>query len=159
MINPEIRQIGPSELKLLLQLNDYNDPDEMLSSNKDKLLKSDIGIYVAFCGTHPVGEIRVSYTSSDFNEAVRNVRAYVYALRVKPEVENKGIGSSLLSAVLKDLRLHGYQQATIGVEENNVKAKYMYTKAGFTEFLGKRSEKYQGDEFAYSLYLKQLCNR
>jgi ribosomal protein S18 acetylase RimI-like enzyme len=53
---------------------------------------------------------------------------------------------------------NGYTEFTIGVEDDNEKAKHIYFKYGFTEAIGKG----YGDEFdqsSYTLYLMKLENK
>ena len=43
---------------------------------------------------------------------------------------------------------------TVGVEDNNARARYMYEKNGFAEPIARIKESYQGDSYEYDLLLK-----
>ena len=59
-----------------------------------------------------------------------------------------------MSEVISTLSQKGYSEFTIGVEDDNETAVHIYSKLGFTQFVGKISEEYQGDSYEYGLYLR-----
>ena len=149
-----IRTIQANELSILSKLYDYNDFDEMISSNKNKILNNTIDIFGLFNDDSKIiGEIRVMYENIDETFAKRNVRAYLYAFRIHEDYQNMGYGKHLINNVLLILENRGYKEFTVGVEDDNY-AINIYKKMGFTKFLKKVNEEYQGDKYTYNLYLK-----
>ena len=57
--------------------------------------------------------------------------------------------------VLAVLKEAGYSEFTVGVEDDNFRAIHIYQALGFNEFLLRKHEEYQGDEYDYNLYLKR----
>ena len=57
--------------------------------------------------------------------------------------------------VIAAIEARGYREITIGVEDENTLAKHIYAKFGFTEFVERRSESYQGDSYEYDLLLRR----
>ena len=55
---------------------------------------------------------------------------------------------------MKILAENGYSEFTVGVEDDNTRARYMYEKNGFTEPIARIKECYQGDSYEYDLLLK-----
>ncbi len=55
--------------------------------------------------------------------------AEVYALYVDPECWDKGIGTNLLDHAVRDLRRHGYQDATLWCLASNQQARNFYERA------------------------------
>ena len=62
----------------------------------------------------------------------------------------------MLENVLNILQRNGYKEFSVGVEDDNVKARYMYEKYGFTEPIARIKESYQGDSYEYDLLLKRI---
>lgn len=151
-----IRTLTVTELPILAALNDYNDPEEMISANTLEITQGNRDIFGLFDAGRIIGELRVKYRSDDPLEAVFGQRAYLYAFRILPQFQGRGLGTELMDHVINLLREQGYRELTVGVEDDNLRAIHMYRKAGFTELLARKQEEYQGDSYAYNLYLKQL---
>ena len=56
---------------------------------------------------------------------------------------------------LKELEKQGYYEFTVGVEDDNIRARYIYKKYGFNTVISRQKESYQGDSYEYDLLLKQ----
>lgn len=101
-----------------------------------------------------IGEIHAAYVHNDERFAVRNKRVYLFAFRIHKDFQGRGYGQFLLSEVISTLSQKGYSEFTIGVEDDDETAVHIYSKLGFTQFVGKISEEYQGDSYEYGLYLR-----
>lgn len=149
-----VRPIAVNELELLLQLFDYNDPNEMLVENTEKINDGSVEIFGLFRGDRLIGELHAAYVSDDERFAVRGKRAYLFAFRVHNDFQGQGCGQLLMNEVISTLQKKGYSEFTIGVEDDNEPAKHIYTKLGFSCFVAGLREEYQGDTYEYSLYLR-----
>lgn len=149
-----IRILNTSELNLLFQLFDYNDPDEMITENTRDINEKKIDIFGLFRENRLIGEIHAAYVHNDERFAVRNKRVYLFAFRIHKDFQGRGYGQFLLSEVISTLSQKGYSEFTIGVEDDNETAVHIYSKLGFAQFVGKISEEYQGDSYEYGLYLR-----
>lgn len=151
------RRINKEEFSKLRRL--FPDTDMMWEKFKNKRLKqfdeSDIDIYVIEKDNIFVGEISVNYSSHDLeSETIPNVRVYLEAFRLDKEYQGKGLGQKLIEYTIADLESRGYEEFTIGVEEDNNIAKHIYFKYGFTEAI----DKGHGNEYDpcdYTLYIKK----
>ena len=150
----QIKKLSVSELHTLTQLFDYNDVEEMIAENKRDIENRSIDIFVVYLNNQLVGELHVAYEKEDKNFAERGKRAYLFAFRVQEEYQNQGIGKYLLEKVLDTLKTEGYTEFSVGVEDDNLRAKYIYQKYGFTKVIARKSESYQGDSYEYDLLLK-----
>lgn len=150
----KIKKLNVQELDILTELYDYNDVEQMLLENAENIRNGSIDIFLLYDKDTAVGELHVMYESDDENFAVRGRRAYLFALRVRQELQNKGYGTYLLKEVLSILEENGYCEFTVGVEDDNFRAKHIYQACGFDEFLLRKQEEYQGDFYEYDLYLK-----
>lgn len=151
-----VRIINTDEIKLLFQLFDYNDPDEMIAENTRDIIEDKIDIFGLFQENRLIGEIHVAYIHDDDRFAVKNKRAYLFAFRIHKNFQGKGYGQFLMNEVVSILSEKGYSEFTIGVEDDNEMAIHIYSKLGFTQLIGRISEKYQGDSYEYGLYLRSL---
>lgn len=149
-----VRKLETTELSLLLPLFNYKNVDEMIAENTRDIENSVIDIFALFDEEKIIGELRVKYISDDNRFAEKGKRAYLYAFRVHQKYQGKGLGKFLLENVLTTLAENGYSEFTVGVEDDNVKARYMYEKHGFTESVARIKESYQGDSYEYDLLLK-----
>ena len=60
--------------------------------------------------------------------------AYLYALRVRPEYRNRGIGTELVREAEAILRQRGFSRALISVAKDNDAARRLYERLGFEAF-------------------------
>ena len=151
-----VRIINTDEIKLLFQFFDYNDPDEMIAENTRDIIEDKIDIFGLFQENRLIGEIHVAYIHDDDRFAVKNKRAYLFAFRIHKNFQGKGYGQFLMNEIVSILSEKGYSEFTIGVEDDNEMAIHIYSKLGFTQLIGRISEKYQGDSYEYGLYLRSL---
>ena len=109
-----------------------------------------------FIGNRPAGELHVMYDNIDTDFALKNKRAYLYAYRIHKDFQNKGWGKILMQAVLSMLEKQGYCEFTIGVEDNNERARHLYIKFGFTESISRKKETYQNSSYEYNLLIRRI---
>lgn len=151
-----VRKLKTAELPLLTQLFNYKNVDEMIVENTKEIENGVIDIFGLFDGDKIIGELRAKYISDDNRFAIKDKRAYLYAFRIHKEYQGKGLGNFLLENVLNILQENGYSEYTVGVEDDNLKARYMYEKHWFTEPIARIKESYQGDSYEYDLLLKRI---
>ncbi|MEE1503285.1 MAG: GNAT family N-acetyltransferase [Acutalibacteraceae bacterium] len=143
-----------TELSMLTTLFNYKDVNEMITENTRDIENGVVDIFALFDRDKIIGELRVKYISDDKRFAVKGKRAYLYAFRIHKKYQGKGLGNFLLENVLTILAENGYREFTVGVEDDNTKARYMYEKYGFAEPITRIKESYQGDSYEYDLLLK-----
>ena len=124
----------------------------------EEFKKNQMDVFIIENENEFVGELTINYANHDLlTETIPNQRIYFEAFRVDREFQGKGLGQELINYCINTLANEGYTEFTIGVEEDNERAKHIYSKYGFTEAI----DKGQGDEFdpsEYTLYLKRLDN-
>ncbi len=150
-----VRKLKTSELSMLTKLFKYKDVNDMIAENTRDIENGIIDIFALFDDDKIIGELRVKYISDDNRFAEKGKRVYLYAFRVHRKCQGKGLGNFLLENVLTILSENGYNEFTVGVEDDNTKARYMYEKQGFTEPIARIKESYQGDSYEYDLFLKR----
>ncbi len=150
-----VRKLKVSEIPMLTVLFKYKDAKAMIAENTKDIENEVIDIFALFDGAKIIGELRVKYISDDNQFAEKGKRAYLYAFRIHHKYQGKGLGNFLLENVLTILAENGYSEFTVGVEDYNAKARYMYGKYGFTESIARIKESYQGDSYEYDLLLRR----
>lgn len=151
-----VRKLKTTELPLLTQLFNYKNVDEMIAENTKETENGVIDIFALFDDDKIIGELRVKYISDDNRFAEKGKRVYLYAFRVHRKYQDKGLGNFLLENVLTILANNDYSEITVGVEDDNARARYMYEKNGFAEPIARIKESYQGDSYEYDLLLKRI---
>lgn len=140
--------------------NLFPDDDTLWLKYRDKRLNEiankETDTYVIEHNGEFIGELTINYISHDLpTEAIPNQRVYLQAFRLDKKYQKQGLGQELISFVLNDLETKGYTEFTVGVEEDNIIAKHIYFKFGFTEAI----DKGYGDEFDptdYTLYMRSI---
>ena len=89
-----------------------------------------------------VGEIAYVLDMKDSDYTITNKRIYISRLIVKKEYRNKGIGGILVDFILEKVKEMGYNEATIGVDKDNMSALHLYKKKGFTNVLFEGKDEY-----------------
>lgn len=155
MTDLTLRPMSAAELHALTVLFDYNDVPAMIAENTRLIESGAFNIYLLFEGDKLIGELHVTWRSDDPFAAIDGQRAYLSAYRILEERQGLGYGQALLHGVIDAIEARGYREITIGVEDDNLRAKHLYRKFGFTEFVARRSESYQGDSYEYDLLLRR----
>lgn len=150
-----LRPMTTAELSALTALFDYNDVPAMIAENTRLIDSGAFSIYLLFEDGNLIGELHVTWRSDDPLAAIDGQRAYLSAYRIREERQGLGYGQVLLRGVIDAIETRGYREITIGVEDDNLRAKHLYHKFGFTEFVARRSESYQGDSYEYDLLLRR----
>lgn len=154
-MNPEVRRLSAENLAVLLNLFDYEDTVSMLERNRIRMERGSMDIFVLYLDGEPAGELRAAYEKEDIRYAEKNKRAYLYAFRIREAFQGNGWGTKLLQYVLDWLAHEGYTEYTIGVEDDNLRARHIYEKAGFTEYVLSQTEEYEGSSYMFRLLLKK----
>ena len=151
-----LRPMEAAELAALTALFDYNDVPAMITENTRLIESGAFSIYLLFEDAELIGELHVTWRSADPLAALDGKRAYLSAFRIREDKQGLGFGQHLLQGVIAEIEARGYREITIGVEDDNLRAKHLYQKFGFTEFVARRSESYQGDSYEYDLLLRSI---
>ena len=150
-----IRKLKATELSILTQLFNYKDIDDMIFENTRNIENGIIDIFALFNNNKLIGELHVKYDNEDKDFAEKGKRAYLFAFKIHKDYQGKGLGSYLLKTVIDELNANGYHELTVGVEDDNIRARYMYEKHGFIQPIARIKETYQGDSYEYDLLLRK----
>ncbi len=149
------RKLKTEELGILTELFNYKNIDEMIEENTESISNRLRDIFVLFYEDKLIGELHISYENENPLFAQKGKRAYLFAYRIHKNFQGQGFGKILLENTLKKLENQGYYEFTVGVEDDNIRARYIYKKYGFNTVISRQKESYQGDSYEYDLLLKQ----
>ena len=151
----KVRKLKALELPILTQLFNYKDIDDMIFENTRNIQNGIVDIFALFDDNKLIGELHVKYDNEDKDFAEKEKRAYLFAFRIHRDYQGKGLGSYLLETVINELNANGYHELTVGVEDDNTRARYMYEKYGFIHPVARIKETYQGNSYEYDLLLRK----
>ncbi len=118
--------------------------------------QEEVDVFVIENDKNFIGEITVNYKSHQLEtETIPNKRVYLEAFRVDKKYQKKGLGQKLINYCIEYLINIGYTEFTIGVENDNEIAKYIYFKLGVTNAIDE-GYGYEFDPSEYTLYLKDI---
>lgn len=96
-----------------------------------------------------IGEGSLVFTHQDSDYTIPNQRVYLSRMIVKEEHRNRGIGGIMLDYLIDYAKDLGYEEISLGVDTDNLNARHLYEKKGFTEVL------FEGED-EYGEYVKLL---
>lgn len=91
-------------------------------------------LWVGVAGDLVVGRLFIQWNSADRRYADGVSRAYLYALRVHPQWQRKGVGTRLVAAAEAELCTRRITTATIAVGQTNAEAFRLYKRLGYSVF-------------------------
>lgn len=152
--NSTVRPLTAEELPLLEALFRYDDPRAELARDARDMRRGELVIFGLWRAGELVGELHARLSCDDADMAVPGVRAYLFAFRVREDMRGMGLGRQLMRRTLLALADMGYREATIGVEDDEPRVRRMYERAGFTQKIARKSERYGGRSYGYDLLLR-----
>lgn len=121
-----LRLCEESDLPKLEWSGTFTDQRELIRRAFERKQEGEVEMVVADIDGFPVGQIWI-----DFSKVRNEHTAVLWALRVLPNLQNKGIGTKLITRAVEMSREKGASIAEIGVEKDNPKAKRLYEGLGF----------------------------
>lgn len=85
-----------------------------------------------------IGEGSLVFNRGDADYTIPGKRIYLSRMIVKAEHRNRGIGGIIIDFLIDYAKRLGYEEMSLGVDTNNINARHLYEKKGFTNviFLG-----------------------
>ncbi len=117
---------------------------------KDELISGNRETYVLEINNQFIAEASLVFYHSENGCTIPNKRLYLSRLIVKKEYRNRGIGKAMLDYMIAKAKDLGYEEISIGVDNNNLSAIHIYENAGFKVF--------ENAEDKYGKYYKMLLS-
>jgi len=139
LTNLIIRQVSEADLPALEWDGEYKKYRRMYANlYQDYLAGKTLLWVVELPHGEIIGQTFILLNGGDKDTADGRHRAYLFALRVKRNYQNLGVGSRLLQFVEKDLRSRGFSIITLNVAKENKSALRLYQRQGY-QITGPRS--------------------
>lgn len=120
LYTPEIKDLGSlSQISMLTFNESYEDAESMIKSS---LNTKDRKAYAAVLEGRMIGMGFASFEKGEVS---------IHGLGILPEFQGRGFGKELLLLIMRDLLQNGYENITLEVDSNNLKAFELYKRNGF----------------------------
>jgi len=134
-----IRALTKADLPALEWEGEYQHYRRVFADLYKKIEKGNAKAWVAVTPENTmIGQVFLQMTSDRLELADGWNRAYLYSLRVRPQWQNLGIGTRLISAIEETLRKMNYTKVTLNVARINQDAIRLYSRLGF-QIVGEES--------------------
>ena len=94
-------------------------------------------IYVYELNGKVMGEGALRYDAGDADYTVQGERVYMSRVIVDYRYRNQGIGAKIVNHLVEIAKAQGFKEISIGVDEDNLPARHLYHKLGFTVIIFK----------------------
>jgi ribosomal protein S18 acetylase RimI-like enzyme len=78
-----------------------------------------------------IGQVFIQLVCDRAELADGEKRAYLYSFRVRPNYQDRGLGTLMMQIVEGDLHERGFQYVTLNVAKDNLRARKLYERRGF----------------------------
>ena len=131
-----IRLCRKDDLPALEWFGMFTDHREMILAAYDSQERGEALMLVAETQGFPVGQVWIDLTLERIDAT-----GVLWAVRVFPTLQNRGIGTQLMVAAEDVLRCRGCTAVELGVEKDNLQAKRFYERQGY-RVVGDTQEEY-----------------
>ncbi len=141
-----------------LKLEDYNKCSNIWDMNEkpklakmfyDDLVSGNRVTFIYLENNDFKGEGSLVFNNPDSDYTIPDKRIYLSHMIVKEEYRNRGIGSIIVDFLIDYAQALGFEEIALGVDIDNMNARHLYEKKGFTDVL------YVGEDI-YGEYVKLL---
>jgi len=127
-----------------LNLEDYNKCSNIWDMDKnpkmakmfyDELVSRNRITFIYLENNEFIGEGSLVFKNNDPDYTIPDKRIYLSRMIVKDEYRNRGVGGIILDYLIDYAELLGYEEISLGVDTDNLNARHLYEKKGFTTVL------------------------
>nr|WP_272480065.1 GNAT family N-acetyltransferase [Aquibacillus koreensis] len=108
--------------------------DELVSGNRITFIYTENEEFI--------GEGSLVFKKDDPDYTIPKKRIYLSRMIVKKEFQNRGIGGTILDYLMDYARQLGFEEMALGVDTDNLSARHLYEKKGFTTSIFKGEDEY-----------------
>ena len=135
MDNYKIIRLEPNEYNKCRNIWDMSkNPDGALKWYNE-LVNGNRIIFVYTENSEFIGEGSLVFKNDDPDYTIPDKRIYLSRMVVKPEYRNRGIGGIIIDYLVEYAKQLGYEEISLGVDIDNLNARHLYEKNGFTNVI------------------------
>ena len=137
-----IIKLDPKDFRRLGSIWDMNKHAEITKIRYEQLVSGNRIIFVYNENGEFLGEGDIVFNINDPDYTIANKRIYLSRMIVREEHRCRGIGQTILDYLVDYARSIGYEEMSLGVNIDNIGARWLYEKNGFTNivFVGEDSD-------------------
>lgn len=152
MISYQIKKLRIEDHYRCSNIWEMEKNSKMTKGFYDELVNGNRITFIYLENNEFIGEGSLVFQNNDPDYTIPGKRIYLSRMIVKKEYRNRGVGGIIVDYLIDYAKKLGYEEITLGVDTDNVNARHLYDKKGFTTvlYLGK-------DEYGeYVKLLKKL---
>lgn len=145
----KIKKLEPKDYYKCGNIWDMTKNSDLVKMFYDELISGNRITFIYLENDEFLGEGSLVFKKIDPDYTIPHKRIYLSHMIVKDEYRNRGIGSIIIDYLIDYAKRLGYEEISLGVDTDNLNARHLYEKKGFTNviFIG---------EDAYGEYVKLL---
>jgi diamine N-acetyltransferase len=101
----------------------------------DEIVSGNRVVFIYIVNGEFIGEGSLVFERGDPDYTIKQQRIYLSRLIVKSDYRNKGIGGVIVDYLLNRVKELGYKEMSLGVNIDNLNARHLYEKKGFTDII------------------------
>lgn len=136
----EIIRLAPENYAKCNNIWDMNRNPERTGKWYRELVSGNRIIFIYTESDEYLAEGAFVLSNNDPDYTIPNKRIYLSRMIVKKEYRNRGIGGILLNYLIDHAKRLGFAEISLGVDIDNVNARHLYEKNGFTDVI------YEGED-------------
>lgn len=131
----KIIKLNPEDYNKCRNIWDMDKQPKMAKVFYDELVSGNRITFIYLEENEFIGEGSVVFRNNDPDYTIPDKRIYLSRMIVKEEFRNRGIGGIILDYLIDYAEQLGYEEIALGVDIDNLNARHLYEKKGFTNVL------------------------
>lgn len=138
----QIKQLNLDEFKLCENIWGKKENPEMIWYFYNQIKNGERITFIYSENDEFIGEGSLVFNHKDSDYTIPYQRVYLSRMIVKEKHRNRGIGGIMLDYLIEKAKSLGYKELSLGVDTDNLNARHLYEKKGFTEVLFEGEDEY-----------------
>jgi diamine N-acetyltransferase len=135
MIPYKIKKLNLEDYSKCSYIWDMEKNQKMAKIFYDELVSGNRLTFIYLENIEFIGEGSLVFRKNAPDYTVQGKRIYLSRMIVKEEDRDRGIGSIILDYLIDYAGKLGYEEVSLGVDTDNLNARHLYEKKGFTNLL------------------------
>ncbi|WP_025786192.1 GNAT family N-acetyltransferase [Sporosarcina sp. D27] len=142
MTSNQIKKLNHEDYNKCSNIWDMDQKPKMAKIFYDELVSGNRVTFIYLENNEFIGEGSLVFKNTDPDYTIPDRRIYLSRMIVKEEFRNRGIGGIILDFLIEYAQQLGFQEIALGVDTDNIHARHLYEKRGFTDVLFIGEDKY-----------------
>jgi diamine N-acetyltransferase len=131
----QIIKLDPKDYDRCSHIWDMKKSSKMAKAFYDEIVSGNRITFIYVENDEFIGEGSLVIRNDDPDYTIPDKRIYLSRMIVKEEYRNRGIGGIILDYLIEYAKKLGYNEISLGVDTDNIIARRLYEKKGFTHIL------------------------